>query len=107
LGRIERTAEGFLAKLPHEAGAAGEGRLARNQAVRITAAKRRLGQLLGRGAIAFDQQRRKTLTLGLIAEAVDEILWWELARRSRLVTQQIANRVIVLAVREASQFRVR
>ena len=58
-------------------------------------------------AVGLDQQRRKTLRLRLIPEAVDEILGRKLVRRAGLVAQQIANRVVVLAVRQPPQFGVR
>ena len=75
--------------------------------MRIAAAESVASQLLGRRAVGLDQQRRKALRLGLIAEAVDEIFGRELVRGPGLVAQQIANRVVVLAVRQPPQFGLR
>ena len=63
-------------------------------------------QPLGGRAIGFDQQRRKTLGLGLVAKAVNKILGRKLVRRRGLVAQQIAHRVVVLAVCQAPQLRI-
>ena len=75
--------------------------------MRIAAAEGVARQLLGGRAIGFDQQRRKVLRLRLIPEAVDEVLGRELVRGRGLVAQQIANRVVVLAVRQPPQVGLR
>ena len=83
LARFQRPAEGFQSELAHETRAAGGRWLARDQPVRVAAAKRVARQSFGGRAVRFDQQRRKVLGLGLIPEAVDEILGRKLVRRAR------------------------
>ena len=75
--------------------------------MRIAAAEGVARQLLGGGAVGLDQQRRKALRLGLIAESVDEILGWKLVGGRGLVAQQIAHGVVELAVRQPPQFGLR
>ena len=73
----------------------------------IAAAEGVARQLLGGGAVRFDQQRRQALRLRLVPESVDEILGRKLAGRRGLVAQQVANRVVVLAVGQPPQVRSR
>ena len=107
LRRLERPAERLEAELANEPRAARGRRLARDQAARIAAAEGVARQLLGRGAVGLDQQRREILRLVLILEAVDEIFGRKLVGRRGLVAEQIANRVVVLAVRQPPQLRAR
>ena len=75
--------------------------------MRIAAAKCRLRQALRRRAVAINLLRRKTfLPARLIAETVDEIFGWKLIRGVGLIAQQIAHRVVVLAVGQTPEFRV-
>ena len=105
LGRFQRTAKRFQSKLADESGAAGSGRFARYQPAPVAAAKGVSRQPLGSRAIRFDQQRGKMLSLRLIAETVHKILRRELIRRRRLIAKQIANGMIVLAMRQAAETR--
>ena len=57
-------------------------------------------QLFGGRAVSFREQWRQVLRVVLILETVDEILGRKLVGGSGLVAQQIANRVVVLAVRQ-------
>src|SRR5262249_15444343 len=54
-------------------------------------------------AVSLDEKRREILRLVLVLEPVDEIFWRELVRGSALVAEQIADRVVVLAVSQSSQ----
>src|SRR5690606_3222304 len=97
----ERPAERFEAELAHEARAAGfGGLLAGQQPLRIAAAEGVSRQPLGGGAVGLDQQRRERLRLVLIAEAVDEIFRRKAVRRGGLVAEQVADCVVVLAMRQ-------
>ncbi len=56
-----------------------------------------------RRARGFFEQRRPVLRIVLIFEAADEILHWELIGGLGLVTQQVADCVVVLAVRQPAE----
>ena len=63
-------------------------------------AKCRRGKLFARDRVGFGQDRRNALTLRLIGEAVEIVLLRKLVGGTREIAEQIANRVVVLAVRE-------
>src|SRR5580765_4540025 len=81
-------------------GIAWRRRLAWHQSLRVTVAKCRRGKLFASDRVGFGQDRRNALTLGLIGEAVEIVLLRELVGRTREIAEKIANRVVVLAVRE-------
>src|SRR5262245_37481069 len=103
--RVEGAAEGLEAEFADETGPEGGRGLTGNQAARVHAAKGIARQFLGSGAIVFDEQRGKILSLGLVPETVDEILGWKLIRGACLVTEEIADRMVVLAVRQPPQIQ--
>ena len=72
-----------------------------------TTQKRALRQTLGCGIVRLRKQRRYILCGNLILEAVDEIFLRERISGARIVAEQVANRVVVLAVRQPSQTSVR
>jgi hypothetical protein len=73
---------------------------------RVAAGKRGASYAFGCSAVGFDQKRRETLPPGLVAESIHEIFWWELICGVRLITEKVADRVIVLSVRQASKIRL-
>ena len=78
--------ECFLAELTDKTRAAGgRGGLAGDQVVSIAAAEGGFGETLGRGAVAFDKERRKALSARLITEAIDEIFGRKLVCRVGLI----------------------
>src|SRR5262249_9843391 len=87
----------------HEARAARRRRFAGNQSAPVAPLERVAPQPLRRRAVSLDEQRREILRLVLVLEPVDEIFWRELVRWSALVAEQIADRVVVLAVSQSSQ----
>ena len=89
-------------KLLDELGAARRRGRARHERLRI-AAECVGGEFLGGGAVSVLEQRREVLRRVLILEAVDEIFGRKLVGGKAAVAQQIAHRVVVLAVREAAQ----
>ncbi len=98
----ERPAERLETELPHEFLRANRvGRrlgLAGDQSVSVSTAKRGQCEPLGRFAVGFRLQRRDSLPLQLILEAVDEVLFGEPVGRLGLVSQKVADGVVVLAV---------
>ncbi len=100
----QRTAEGALPEAAQELRAAGSvargrGR-AGNQVVAVSAAEGVAGEFFGGGSVGFGEQRRHALSFGLVLEAVDVVLGRKVVRGARLVAEQVADRVVVLAVRE-------
>jgi hypothetical protein len=84
---------------------AGLASLARDQMMRIAVSESILRQLLGSRAIGFFEQGRQILRIVLILEAADKVLGRKLVRGFGLVTQQVANGVVVLAVCQPPQNR--
>ena len=68
----------------------------------VTASKGCQGEPLRRFAVGFRLQRRDPLSLHLVLEAVDEVLFGEAAGGLDLIAQQVAHGVVVLAVRQAT-----
>src|SRR5690242_2676410 len=77
------------------------GGFAGNQAVDVAGAERIRCQLLGCRAVSVDQQRRHSLVTRLILETVHVILRREVRRGAAVIAEQIAHRVVVLAVGQA------
>ena len=67
----------------------------------IAAEKRIGGQFFGGIAVRLRQQRSDTQRFILILETVDEILGWEIAGGIAGVLEQVADRIVVLAVGQA------
>src|SRR5688572_21328720 len=70
-----------------------------------TAVERRFRKPFGRVVIRLRKYGRDILRGGLILEAVDVIFGWEAIGRTRIVAEQIPDRVVVLAVRQAAKLR--
>ena len=108
---LERAAESASAESLDEFGAADRivlgGRLARDQAARIAAPERAGGQTLRGPAIGVGQNRRDRERLVLVLEAVDVVFGGKLGGRVAGVLQQVADGVVVLAVRQAPQHDLR
>ena len=102
----QRAAEGAAAEGANKLVAAfhirGSGGFAGNQAVDVAGAESIQRKLLGRGAVGVDQQRRHALITRLVLETVDVILGREMRRGAAVIAEQIAHRVVVLAVRQAA-----
>ena len=94
----ERPPERLPSEFPHKLLPTFRRWLTGKQPMRIATAKGRSRQLLRGVAISLLEQRRKALPAGLVQESVDEVLRRKLHRRCCLVAQQIAHRVVVLAV---------
>ena len=82
--------------------ARGRG-LARHQRIDIARPERVQREFLGGGAVGFCEQRRHALRAQLVLETVDKILGRKTIRGPTVVAQQIANRVVVLGVRQSSE----
>ena len=103
----QRPAERAQAECLHELIAAlrvaSRRRFARHQPVDVAGAERIQRQFLGRGAVGLGQQRRHALRAQLVLEAVDEVLRRKPIGGPAVVAEQIANGVVVLAVRQPPQ----
>ena len=73
--------------------------------MRIAISKSVRRQFPGSRTVCLFKQRRQVLGIVLILEAADKVLGRKLIRRFRLIAQQIAHRVVVLAVRQPPQNR--
>ena len=60
-------------------------------------------EFLGGGAVGLREQRRHALRAQLVLETVDKIFGRKTIRGAAVVAKQIANRVVVLAVRQPSE----
>ena len=77
----------------------------RDQSVLVAAPKGRAGEPLGRLAVGLGLDRRHALPFKLVLEAVDEVLLGEAAGGLDLIAEEVAHRVVVLAVRQAAHGR--
>jgi hypothetical protein len=100
---VEGTAEGFQSELSDKAGAAGRRGFTGDETARIASTEGVAGEFFGGGAVGFDEERREVLGLGLITESVDEVFWRELIGRHGLISEEITNGVVVLAVGKAAE----
>ena len=106
-GFRQRSAKCALAEMADEffaaGGICGTAGLAGDEAARIATEKRGAGGFLGRAVVRFGQQRRNALRVHLVGEAVNEIFAGKLIGGPGLIAQQIAQSVVVLAVRQAAE----
>src|SRR5438477_7447578 len=104
LPRSQRSPERLQAELANKPVTARDiawrRRLAWHQSLRVAVAKCRRGKLFARDRVGFGQDRRNALTLRLIGEAVEIVLLRKLVGGTREIAEKIANRVVVLAMRE-------
>src|SRR5688572_25215630 len=111
LFRVQRTAKRPASELLDEllsaAGIIRSGRLARNESAGIAPSKRVRGQPLSRAAVSFREDRRNGKSLILVLETVDKVFGREILGRLGRVPKQIANGVVVLAVRQAAERHAR
>ncbi len=102
----QRAAEGAAAEGANKLVAAlyvrRSGGFAGNQVVDVAGAESIHRKFLGRSAVGVDQQRRHALITSLVLETVDVILGREMRRGAAVIAEQIAHRVVVLAVSQAA-----
>src|SRR5918996_3219535 len=73
---------------------------ARHEAIHVAGAECVERELFGGGAVCLGKERRHSLGTELVPEPVDEVLGWKPICRTAVVAEQIANGVVVLAVRQ-------